>query len=534
MPRRACVLLVVVTALNLAWPEEGQWSFSACLEAVTSRGLETAAAELALGGGAVLSQELGILYDGVAFAYTTGNADQPNLVLVVEAEGASPWSSALWLSVMQRLGNLDPDDGGAMFLATGSRDGPADYVEPGSSPWKEHGPVEAAADGGDPLVLILDLDGFSGSLAVRAEASGRLAPRDALDTLRTFLADSGVPHEIFPVEMLFAKAGLAQGWPDLEPWLDAGLRAFALEAIPDGISHPVDQAEHLATAIAGLAAVPSPAPESPAFRQGDVNYLAYPLPGTTLIVSDHALTVLILITGAAALGFAFFAVAKRAPDLPDRRRRERAGREALAAFALAGGAALAATYLGRAAVGLAPSAASETGPWVLTIRLGVRLLSFLSAYFALSGFAVRLGILSDVRRATAARAASLGFSAVAVASVLFFPAAAPWAFACAVAAGLGGVSPLSSGVLVTAAAGVLLPFLVPLAVGNYPDIVLALLRGGARSALIQAVIAAPFTLWLASVISGKHRLRRGRKPAFLFALGPLAAAAVEYALVRFG
>jgi hypothetical protein len=202
----------------------------------------------------------------------------------------------------------------------------------------------------------------------------------------------------------------------------------------------------------------------------------------------------------------------------------------IAAFAFGAAALAAAGAL--ALSGVEAEALRSYGRIQLIALLLMRLVTFFSAYYALSGFLERSGILAHATRTMAAKAASLSFALLGLFALAGFPSAAPFAFVCALATAVAAFSGLGSGIFLAAALGVAGFLVLPIFIGQYPELSVAFLYGDAVGVLGQALFFAPFALWLGATLSSRSRMRRGAKPAPYLALALPLAFLAELLLLR--
>lgn len=469
---------------------------------------------------------------GLTRAFIVGNSP-PAIVVALPAD-ASALSGTRWLELINELANRQDPDASVLFLTLDEEDGPVfEDIEPGASPWKTGGVMRTLAELHVSLVLVMDMTEGASSLRLDSAAYRRLSPLDAVKAVRQAFAEADVPIAWLPVTSFFAKAGLTRGNDHLEPWLAAELPAVALggDLRLSGESVSASE-ERLGAAVARLARLK---PQDDKREDADVNYLVYPFPGKELTLDDRTLLFL-------ALGF-FAAICMsatirfRAIEATESGNVRSAGvvRESLQSIVIALLASGAAAFAGRAAALIATVVNSENvsvggSPGQILI-FGTRIASFLAAYFAISGYAARAGLLRHTDRATALRASALAFTFLGVVAMVVLPQAAPYAFACALCTMLGTVAgPVSAAFLMLAVA-LPMPYFLPILAGRHPEIATALLYGSWVGALLQALLAAPFALWLGASLSGGSRLRRGGKPAFFFALGLPIAVLVEAAVL---
>lgn len=417
---------------------------------------------------------------------TVDEPDRPWAALgVVAMKDASPRLLSVFLAFMEAAAQDAPQKPLAFLLAApGAVPGPDLPVDPGAS-----------------SLVFLD-----GAHDYRLSAAGgrSLCPLSFVDRAREALSGAGLSWQEDWADGLLVKLGLSSGTADLAPWLAAGYQALALGA---ALARPEQ-----------LRALADRGPEDTA--GDDVNYLRYPLPGRVLTLADKDAMALSALLMAVALLYAAV-----------HRRRREAFREALTALflvLLALGLALLVARVSAAAfkAALGFEAASS---WPV---LAARFLAAAFMYYALSGFASRLGLLKDAARVSGMHAAALIIGLAGCLASALAPAMAPVLMALAALSLTGAASgPIAAVALILslAATG---PFLVALA---SPDHVMAsakLLAPGWLSILSMALVLAPVSLWLGSALSSGRQLARAHKPAPLMAALGLLVGALEPLLAQ--
>lgn len=369
-------------------------------------------------------------------------------------------------------------------------------------------------DGGDALpdginqvldqdattVLILAYAPTGTKAMIHAEGAHILSPRSLLEGARAALGAAKLDYREDPVGGLLDRVGLSKGYGPLGPWLASGYAAI-------GIESPSDSAD----VLLGLGAA------VPGRERPDRNYLRYPLPSGVLTLSDDTIVLLsCLCGGALALYWALHA------------RRKEGLIEALAAFgtvllslfamqALSLGARSLATLAFRAPAGLGLPAVS------LSARAG----GVAFAYFALSGFASRLGLSRSSARVSALHAGMLLLTLGGLVSAAYAPVLLPFFCLFAALMMLSARSAVAAGLCLALALALLLPFSLGLFAERDAEAIRALLRPSPAFAALMALFVSPLALWLGAALSPEARLRRGKGPAAAFAACALACAAAE-------
>jgi len=211
------------------------------------------------------------------------------------------------------------------------------------------------------------------------------------------------------VEDFYAAVGLADGSRALACWLEAGLPAISA-LVPDPIAFSAAYARALDARL-GVIGNGEIGDDVIGNELSDVAYLRYPLFSRVITFDDATIVASVLGLGSALAAAAALGL------LGGRRRRASFGtvaREAFTAFTLAFMAlALSAALitLGRraaAAVIDLPDPAPSLA-WLAGAALALRAYCALSAFYAASGLAARLGLQGDHGRIEAARAALAWF-----------------------------------------------------------------------------------------------------------------------------
>jgi hypothetical protein len=447
-------------------------------------------------------------------------------------------SSGLWLDSLGGLAASGLAEPGALFLIDfGEPSSSEAYVgefEPGVASWKEGALPSLLRDFPEAIVLILAGEGKIGSFSLESAARGRQSPYWALAATREAAAEAGIDLAWSANASFLAHSGIFKVGALLEPWLEAGLSALLLRAPPGSGASGLAAAE--LEAFNGLVGLLAKAYSSQRGADAfDTNYLVLPLGG--FAIHDRHV---------AAASIALFALVCLALSLmPNTGLLAPAGakrisgplRESLLSFlmaALAFGAAALAAAGSLALSGADRGALLSYGQLKLIALLALRLVTFFSVYYALSGFLERAGILAHATRATAAKAASLSFALLGIFALAGFPSAAPFALFCALATAVAAFSGLGSGLFLALALGAAGFLLVPLFFGQYPELSAAFLYGDALGALGQALFFAPFALWLGATVSTRSRMRRGAKPAPYLALALPLAFVAELLMLRLG
>ena len=473
---------------------------------------------------------------GVLAWYETGPRDGHLSVVAVHAPvgGGAAMAAAVWLAALESASVRVPDARGRLaFVLIDARDSmgtavPPAAPKPGDAWWRGNGMPDAFAEAGTAALIVL-ADGPA--LLVSAEASRRQPPLGVLESVRKTLAANGLRWNEDAGGAFYAMAGLADGDPRLNPWLEAGVPALVLETGVD-----VDTAENLAAALAGFDGDPGDA------RSGDTHYLRFPTLVGIVTLPSSVLAGIMLGSG---LSLTLLFMART--FLSSGRQRElpagtgvplsvpRAAWEALLAMVIMSGSILAMRFLSEGAVLIlgAKESVSAKGSLSLTLAFLARIGGLLATYYAVTGVAERLDAMPKTDRGNAVLAAVMLF---ALASLAALPTAfqiAPLLAAASVVMMLAGWTPLGSALALLAGAASALPFVLPLATGAYPRATAALFRPTGLGFLMQALVAAPVVIWFGLALSPSRRLRRGRRPAFLFVPLAVAAAFAEAAALAF-
>lgn len=419
-------------------------------------------------------------------------------------------------------------------------------IEPGDPLLRDTSLAWALADINPDAVVLIDLrapgdgprqGGATMGPAVRAASLGMMTPRSVLEAVRIASRTIGLVVHESPVDDFYAAAGLSPGSEALSPWLEAGLKAVAVEGGPDDMDALAALAPAIARAVAGqVAALGSEA--AVVAGSDDVSYLRYPAPSRPIILSDAVITLGAIATiafVAALLALGLLKGRKRSASL------KAVAQEAAAAFALSFIALFGAKALSLLAASAVRAIAggsfgSGAPSWAVAAALVLRGAGALSLYYTASGLASKLGLHGDHRRIDAARA-SLGLLCLAaLAAVVIFPPVAPFLLAAVVVSALASERAPSAAVGLVGASLLALPFFDPrviAAIGSArgaESVAQAMLASGLRGNAVVASFAAPFGLWLGAASSPEARLRRGRRIAPLWLVGAIACAAGEAAL----
>ncbi len=464
----------------------------------------------------------------------SGYGSKVGVCVVLSDEAAA----ALWLASLAALADSALGEPGLLFLIdigdAASGEASVSEFEPGVAAWKQGALPSLLRDFPEAIVLILAGEGSIGSYALESAARGRQSPYWALEAARDSAQKAGMGLAWSANASFLAHSGIFKVGALLYPWLEAGISAIAVR-VPPELSDSAPAARDLERfcAFIGLLAKASVEPRgADAF---DSNYLVLPVGG--LAVHDRHVT---------AASLALFALVCLALSLiPNAGLLAPAGarrisgplRESLLSFlmaALAFGAAALAAAGSLALSGADQGGLRSYGQVRLIALLALRLVTFFSVYYALSGFLERAGILAHATRVTAAKAASLSFAFLGLFALAGFPSAAPFALFCALATAVAAFSGLGSGLFLALALGVAGFLLLPLFIGQYPELSVAFLYGDALGVLGQALFFAPFALWLGATVSSRSRLRRGAKPAPYLALALPLAFIAELLILRLG
>jgi hypothetical protein len=519
------IALCVLYSAAAAWPE----SLSP-QEPISQR-----AAALALAYPQTL-REAGSLF-GLPFApssaWYAGKGTRVG-VCVVLSDAAS---ADLWLAGLQAAASSPAEQGMLFIVDPGIAPVSEAFVsefEPGIASWKEGALPELLRDFPEAIVLLLAGGTKSAGYALESAAQGRQSPYWALSAAREAAARSGLALAWSANASFLAHSGIFRVGALLEPWLEAGLSALVLRP-PAGQDGGVLSRPETELFISFLSELSGSAAASLGADAFDTNYLLLPLGGRA-IHDRHIAGASLALFGLVCLTLSLIPnTGLLAPA--GKKRVSGPLRESLLSFLIAafafGAAALAAAG-SLALSGADAEALRSFGQLKLIALLTLRLVAFFAAYYALSGFLERAGILAHATRTTAAKAASLSFALLGLFALAGFPSVAPFAFVCALATAVAAFSGIGSGFFLAAALSVAGFLVLPIFIGQYPELSVAFLYGDAAGVLGQALFFAPFALWLGASVSSRSRMRRGAKPAPYLALALPLAFIAELLLLRLG
>lgn len=401
-------------------------------------------------------------------AGTEGEREESGWVSLVVA---LPFNSnlegmAVFLLLMEDLAVTEIENSIAFFLVqSSSAIGQNQFADPGSS-----------------KILVLD---HEMPFALRTASYRHLCPYYYLKSARAVLKEKGLEWHEDWADGLLARLGINNGMKSLQVWHVSSFSALGM-----GMGLADSQI---------LVALASEKPQW--LHSEDLNYLRFPLPFGLLDFPDHISAIFSLLFMSMILLYAWL-----------HRKRRESLQEAIIAFFLVFGAigiaSLAARLFSFAYQRLFEIQGASMWPGMI-----LRTVSSGLVYYALSGFASRLGFLPIVARISGMHGAAILFSMGGFLSIFFAPALTPFLLFFALLSLLASRSiPLSIlGLLL--ALGVSAPWLFYLVMPDSTAALEGVLKPGLFSISILTLAIAPLSLWLASAFSPGNKLARAKKPA---------------------